>query len=171
MKKLIPLLLVFLAPFFSVAQQIDSAATHNKIGDIAPTFNFYLDKTKTANLADYKGKIVVLDFWATWCPPCRIELPRVQKEIWEKYRNNPKFALFAFDRAEDWDKTLPFKEQNHYTFPMLPDADRKIYGLYAKQYIPRIVVVDETGRIIYQSIGYMEKDFDELLAVLASRLK
>jgi peroxiredoxin len=170
MKKLLPLLLVFFAPLFTQAQQTDTT-TRNKVGDTAPTFNFYLDKTKTANLADYKGKIVVLDFWATWCPPCRVELPRVQKEIWEKYMNNPKFALFAFDRAEGWDKTLPFKEQNHYTFPMLPDPDRGIYSLYATQYIPRIVVIDESGKIIYQSIGYDEKEFDNLLALLASHLK
>jgi peroxiredoxin len=170
MKKLLPLLLVFFAPFFSRAQQTDTT-TRTKVGDLAPTFNFYPDKEKTANLADYKGKIVVLDFWATWCPPCRMELPRVQKEIWEKYKDNPKFALFAFDRAEGWDKTLPFKAQNHYTFAMLPDADRKIYNLYATQYIPRTVVIDEDGKIIYQSIGYDEKDFNELLALLASRLK
>jgi peroxiredoxin len=169
MKKLFPLLLVLSAPFLSRAQQTDT--THTKVGDPAPTFNFYLDKEKIANLADYKGKIVVLDFWATWCPPCRLELPRVQKEIWEKYKDNPKFALFAFDRAEGWDKTLPFKAQNHYTFPMLPDADRKIYSLYATQYIPRTVVIGEDGRIIYQSMGYLEKDFNELLALLASHLK
>jgi len=170
MKKLFPLLLVLFAPLFSRAQQTDTT-THTKVGDLAPTFNFYPDKGKTANLADYKGKIVVLDFWATWCPPCRLELPRIQKEIWEKYKDNPKFALFAFDRAENWDKTLPFKEQNHYTFPMLPDADRKIYALYATQYIPRTVVIGEDGKIIYQSMGYDEKDFNELLALLASRLK
>ena len=170
MKKLFPLLLVLFAPFLSRAQQTDTT-THTKVGDPAPTFNFYLDKKKTANLADYKGKIVVLDFWATWCPPCRLELPRVQKEIWEKYKDNPKFALFAFDRAENWDKTLPFKEQNHYTFTMLPDADRKIYALYATQYIPRTVVIGEDGKIIYQSMGYDEKDFNELLVLLASRLK
>ena len=169
MKKLF-LLLMLCAPFVSRAQ-IDTASTLTKVGDVAPTFTFSLDKTKTANLADYKGKIVVLDFWATWCPPCRMELPRVQKEIWEKYKDNPKFALFAFDRGEDWDKTLPFKEKNKYTFLMIPDLDKKIYNLYATQYIPRTIVIDESGKIIYQSIGYDEKDFSELLALLADKLK
>jgi hypothetical protein len=54
---------------------------------------------------------------------------------------------------------------------MIPDADKKIYNLYATQYIPRTVVVDESGKIIYQSIGYDEKDFNELLTLLADKLK
>ena len=169
MKKLV-LLFVLCSPFVSRAQ-IDSASTLVKVGDVAPAFTFKLNKTQIANLADYKGKIVVLDFWATWCPPCRKELPRIQKEIWEKYKDNPKFVLIALDREEDWDKTLPFKEQNHYTFLMTPDLKRNAYGLYAKQYIPRLVVIGEDGRVIYQSIGYGEKDFDELLALLADKLK
>lgn len=171
MKKLFPLLLVFLAPLCGKAQQIDTTATLTKVGDAAPTFTFNLDKDKTANLADYKGKIVVLDFWATWCPPCRVELPRIQKEIWEKYKDNPKFALIALDREEGWDKILPFKQQNNYTFLMTTDLKRGIYGLYARQYIPRVVVIGEDGTIIYQSMGYDEKDFNNLLALLADKLK
>jgi peroxiredoxin len=169
MKKFI-LLLAFFAPLISKAQ-VDTTNTLNKVGDTAPTFTFNIDQNKTANLTDYKGKIVVIDFWATWCGPCRMELPRIQKEIWEKYKDNPKFALFAIDRGEGWDKTLPFKKQNNYTFLMTPDPDRKIYSLYAKQYIPRVIVVGEDGKIIYQSIGYDEKDFSNLLALLADKLK
>ena len=170
MKKVLLLLLIIIAPFLSRAQQPDTT-THNKVGDTAPNFTFHPDKDKIASLADYKGKIIVIDFWATWCPPCRTELPRVQKEIWEKYKGNPKFALFAFDRGEDWDKTLPFKDKNKYTFPMIPDPDKKIYNLYATQYIPRTIVVDEDGKIIYQSIGYDEKDFKELMTLLEAKLK
>jgi len=65
MKKLFPLLLVFLAPLFGRAQQTDTT-TLTKTGDKAPVFNFHLDKDKTANLSDYRGKIVVIDFFATW---------------------------------------------------------------------------------------------------------
>jgi len=155
----------------SVKAQAPDPTTLTKNGDEAPVFAFNISKTEKANIKDYRGKIVMMNFFATWCPPCRLELPRVQKEIWEKYKDNPKFALLAFDREEGWDKTLPFKNQNKYTFPMLPDEGRQIFKLYATQSIPRNVVLDENGRIIYQSIGYSEKDFSELLALLETRLK
>jgi len=170
MKKSSTLLLLCFAILLSNAQQIDTT-TRTKVGDLSPNFSFNLSKDKVASLSDYKGKIVVLDFFATWCPPCRMELPRVQKEIWEQYKANPKFALFAFDREENWDKVLPFKQKNHFTFPMVPDMGRVIFSLYAAQSIPRLVVLDEKGLIIYQSIGYTEKDFSELLALLSSKLK
>jgi peroxiredoxin len=170
MKKLSALLLLCFAVLISNAQQIDTT-TRTKVGDLSPNFSFNISKDKVASLSDYKGKIVVLDFFATWCPPCRMELPRVQKEIWEKYNANPKFALFAFDREENWDKVLPFKQKNQFTFPMVPDMGRAIFKLYASQSIPRLIVLDENGIIIYQSIGYTEKDFGELLALLSSKLK
>jgi thiol-disulfide isomerase/thioredoxin len=170
MKRLLTLLLLFAAPLFSRAQLVDSSILIHE-GEIAPSFSFHPDKDKTANLKDYRGKIIMVNFFATWCPPCRMELPRVQKEIWEKYKNNPKFVLFAFDREEGWDKVLPFKQTNQYTFLMMPDLDRKIYCLYAKQYIPRNIVIDENGKIIYQSMGYTPDDFNKLLNLLADKLK
>jgi peroxiredoxin len=170
MKKLSALLLLCFAVLSSTALQTDTT-TRTKVGDVSPNFSFNITKDKVASLSDYKGKIVVLNFFATWCPPCRLELPRVQKEIWEKYQNNSKFALFAFDREENWNKVSPFKQKNHFTFPMVPDMGRIIFRLYASQSIPRLIVADENGKIIYQSIGYTEKDFSELLALLADKLK
>lgn len=148
----------------------EDKSTLTKVGQQTPAFEFYTDKDKTATIDSYKGKIVLLNFFATWCPPCRLELPRVQKEIWEKYKDNPKFALFVFGREQGWDKVLPFKETNNYTFPILPDEGRKIFSLFATQSIPRNVVLDENGKIIYQSIGYSEKDFAELLKVLDTHI-
>ncbi|QKJ29265.1 TlpA family protein disulfide reductase [Mucilaginibacter mali] len=168
-KQILILALTILA--IGVKAQAPDASTLTRVGDMAPTFSFSTAKDKTADIKDYRGKIVLLNFWATWCPPCRAELPRVQKEIWEKYKDNPKFAMFAFAREEGWEKVLPFKEQNKYTFAMLPDEGRAIFKLYATQSIPRNVVLDENGRIIYQSIGYSPAEFDVLLKLLDTKLK
>jgi peroxiredoxin len=170
MKRSAYILLLFLTPLFSRAQQTDTT-TFTKVGDNAPTFDFAISKTQNANLKDYHGKIILINFFATWCPPCRMELPRVQAEIWDKYKDNPKFALFVFGREEGWNVVLPFKEKYKYTFPILPDEGRKIFKLYATQSIPRNVVVDEDGKIIYQSMGYSEEEFKKLLDLLESKLK
>jgi len=166
------LLLLLFVPFISRAQN-DTSRYIPKVGDTAPIFHFRLDKDETqkASLEDYKGKIVVLDFFATWCPPCRAELPRIQKEIWEKYKDNPKFALFAFDRGETWDILLPFKEKSNYTFPMISDKGKKIFKRYCWEYVPQLVVIDENGIIIYKHVGYDEKKFNRLLHLLADRLQ
>jgi len=169
-KKLLPLLFLFLAPICSKAQLTDTSDL-TKVGDTAPTFDFDIAKDKKASLNDYKGKIIMINFFATWCPPCALELPRVQKEIWEKYKDNPKFALLIFGRDEGWDKMLPFKEKNKYTFLMLPDVGKKIYSKYATQYIPRNVLIDENGKIIYQSMGYSEEEFNSMVKLIAKKLK
>lgn len=170
MKKQLFIVALSMLAIGAKAQTKDST-TLAKTGDLAPTFAFSISKDKTAKLEDYRGKIVLLNFWATWCPPCRAEFPRVEAEIWQKYKDNPKFALFAFAREEGWDKVLPFKETNKYTFAMLPDEKRAIFKLYATQSIPRSIVLDEEGRIIYQSIGYSVQEFDKLIAVLDAKLK
>jgi peroxiredoxin len=170
MKNLITVVLILLAPLLSRAQEND-ATTLLKVGDTTPAFSFEIEKNKTVNIQDYRGKVVLLNFFATWCPPCRAELPRVQKEIWNKFSANPKFALFILGREEGWEKVSAFKEVNKYTFLMLPDEGRKVFSLFATQSIPRNVVLDENGKIIYQSIGYSPKDFDELIALLDKKLK
>jgi thiol-disulfide isomerase/thioredoxin len=169
-KKFTCLLLIFLAPVFASAQ-VPDATTLTKIGSNCPSFNFESDKGKTVNITGYRGKVVLINFFATWCGPCRVELPRVQKDVWEKYKDNPKFALFVFGREEGWDKVLTFKQTNNYTFLMLPDEGRKIFSLFATEYIPRTLLVDENGKILFQSVGYNPKEFDSLLALLKAKLK
>ena len=142
-----------------------------KIGDTVPAFTFEIEKGKKVSIADYKGKLILINLFATWCPPCRAELPKMQSEIWGKHKANPGFALFVFGREENWDVLLPFKKKFNYSFPILPDADRSIFGKFATQSIPRNILIDENGKIIYQSIGYEEKEFKKLVQLIDSKLK
>ncbi|MGF7081327.1 TlpA family protein disulfide reductase [Mucilaginibacter sp. UYCu711] len=170
MKKIIFALLILAAPAITRAQAPDPDLLV-KVGDQAPAFDFYIAKGQKTSLDKYKGRIVMINFFATWCGPCRLELPRVQAEIWNKYKDNPKFALFILGRDEDWDVVLPFKDKFKYTLPILPDKGKKVYSLYAKQMIPRNFILDENGKVIYQSMGYSAEEFEKLLALLADRLK
>jgi len=141
-----------------------------KVGDAVPAFSFEIEKGKTVSISDYKGKLILINLFATWCPPCNIELPLAQKEIWEKFKDNKKFAFFVFGREEGWDKLIPYKAKKGFTFPILPDADRSIFSKFAKQSIPRNILIDQNGKIIYQSMGYEEKEFKELVKIIQEKL-
>lgn len=162
---------IILLTFFSFAAFAqDDAATLTKVGDAVPSFSFEIEKGKTVNISDYKGKLILINLFATWCPPCNIELPVMQKLIWDKYKDHPNFALFVFGREEGWDKLIPFKQKKGFTFPIVPDLNRGVFAKFATQSIPRNILVDESGKIIFQSVGYSEKEFKEMVKMINDRL-
>lgn len=165
-------LLVFaflLSISFSIKAQ--DAASLVKTGDKVPAFLFEIEKGKTISITDYKGKIVWINFFATWCGPCRAELPLLHKQVWEKHKNDAAFSLLIFGREEGWQKVTDFKNANQFTFPMLPDENRDIFKLFATQSIPRNIIIDKDGTIVYQSVGFSETEFAEAKKVLEKLLK
>ena len=136
-----------------------------------PSFKFELSKGKVVSFDDYKGKIVLINFFATWCAPCRRELPLVQEQIWLRHKENPGFAMLTFGRDHSWEEVLKFGKDQNFTFPILPDLKQKVYGLFATGYIPRSFLVDESGKIIFVSTGFEESHFNELKKLIDSRLK
>lgn len=155
-------------PMAAAAQEDTTTLTRK--GDAVPSFTFEIEQGKKVSIEDYKGKLVWINLFATWCPPCNTELPEAQK-VWEKYRTHPKFAFFVFGRQENWDKLIPYKEKKGFTFPILPDADRGIFKKFATQFIPRNILVDEKGVIIYQSISYEPEEFAKMVALIEKHLK
>ncbi|RDC54182.1 TlpA family protein disulfide reductase [Pedobacter chinensis] len=168
MKKILLFLCLFIA--VNAFAQNDENGTYTKIGDQAPSFNFEIEKGKTVNLSDYKGKLILINLFATWCPPCNTELPLAQKQIWDKYKDNKNFEFFVFGREEGWDKLIPYKAKHNFTFPILPDLDRSIFSKFAKQSIPRNILIDQDGKIIYQSIGYEKNEFNSLVKLIGNKL-
>lgn len=168
MKKIF--LLLSLAFSINTFAQTSDEGSYTKVGDTAPTFTFEIEKGKTIDLADFKGKLILINLFATWCPPCNTELPLVQKQIWDKHKNDKNFQFFVFGREEGWDKLIPYKTKRGFTFPILPDVDRSIFSKFAKQSIPRNILIDQNGKIIYQSIGYEEKEFQRLVKLIDDKL-
>jgi peroxiredoxin len=165
-KVLLPLVLSFIA--LSACAQQDGF--HTTVGNTVPSFSFETVKGKKVSIADYKGKLVLINFFATWCPPCNAELPKAQKKLWDKYKDNPKFAFLVFGREEDWPKLDSFKQKKGFTFPIVPDKDRSIFSRFADNGIPRNVIVDGSGKIIFQSTGYTEEEFDKLVKFIDEKL-
>ena len=141
-----------------------------KVGEKSPDFKIQ-GRTESISSSSLKGKVVLLNFFATWCPPCRQELPRLQSELYNAFKDNPEFAVFVLGREEDWSKLDPFMEQNNYSFPVFPDLDRKVFGLFADASIPRNVVLDRNGKIIYQSIGFTDEEFTKMVDLIKAEIK
>lgn len=155
-------LLVFYFIIFSSVLFAQDEFTLVKEGQKAPDFTFETAPGKTTKLSDYKGKVVWINFFATWCGPCRAELPHLQKEVFDPYKNNKNFVLLILGREHSWDEVNKFKTEQKLTMPFYPDPERKVFSLYANQNIPRNFIVDKEGNVVVSSLGFNEKEFAEI---------
>jgi peroxiredoxin len=145
-------------------------ATLVKEGQKAPAFEVQMFDGSVVKLADLKGKVVLLNFWATWCPPCRAELARVEKDIIEKFKGKP-FVFIPVSRGEKRETVAAFREKMGYSFPMGLDTDGRVYAEYAQTYIPRNFLIGKDGKIVKASVGYDEVEFAELIKLIEKEIK
>ena len=160
------LLMVFFAN--KGVAQTDDRQYLVKVGDMAPDFAMQLPDGQSVRLSDLKGKIVMLQFTASWCGVCRKEMPYIESEIWKRHKNNSGFALFGVDRDEPADKVLAFAKQTGVTYPIGLDPKGDIFAKYAEREagITRNVIIDRTGRIVMLTRLYDEKEFAEMVALI-----
>jgi peroxiredoxin len=118
----------------------------------AKDFKFTDFTGKTVSLNDYKGKILIVNFWATWCMPCRVELEDM-KVAYAKYQNNPNVAFAMVSTDEERELVQPFVKKNAYNFPIFfaGDTTDKDFELNA---IPRLLIIDGNGKIRFDKTGY-----------------
>jgi peroxiredoxin len=144
-----------------------------KTGQQVPDFSMTTTNGKTIRMADLKGKVVMLQFTASWCSVCRKEMPHIESDIWEKYKNNPNFALFGIDLDEPKKIVEKFAKQIPVTYPLALDPKGGIFYQFAEQKagVTRNVIVDKTGKIVYMTRLYKEEEFQEMKKVIAGLLK
>jgi peroxiredoxin len=117
---------------------------------------------KTWTLKEQRGKVVVLNFWATWCPPCRKEMPDLET-LYQQFKDQGLVILAISD--EDAGKVRPFIAQQKVTYPILLDPGRKVNELFQIEGIPKTFVYDRTGKLVAQSIDMRtRRQFLEMLA-------
>jgi|SRR5688572_5562749 peroxiredoxin len=123
-----------------------------KLGEPAPDFQLRDLEGRLVTLSDFRGKVVLLNFWATWCGPCRVEMPAME----QLYRTFPRkdFEILAVSTdAQGEVVTRPFQKKNHLTFPILHD-DGYLVGLtYGARSLPMTFMVDRQGVIRHQIFG------------------
>lgn len=151
-------------------QEDPEAATVIRAGDTAPDFTVELLDGSRQRLSDLQGRVVLLTFWASWCPTCQAEMEVVGEQIIDRFAGAP-FTFLPVSRAESRDEVCAFMERNGYSFSVGLDPDGQIYGLYATNYIPRHYVIAPDGTVVYQSVDYDREKFSTLLAAIEAALR
>ena len=146
------------------------AATLVKAGDQAPDFTVAMFDGGHTTLSDLRGKVVLLNFWATWCPPCRQELARVQQDVVDRFAGCD-FVFLPVSRGESREEVAAFREKTGYAFSMGLDPQRKVYDLYASNFIPRNFLIGRDGKVILATVGYEPEEFDALLQAVEMALE
>ena len=121
-------------------------------GDMAPDFIVEMLDGGKVTLSELQGKPTLLIFWATWCPPCRLELSKLQEHIIDRYGD--RINVLPISRGEERAKVEGYISKMGYTFAVGLDGDQSIYNKYATNYIPRCFVIDANGKVLYSGVGY-----------------
>lgn len=145
-----------------------------KTGAVAPDFTTKMLDGRSVKLSDLKGKIVLINFWATWCGPCMKEFQVIPEKLLKRFEGEADFVFLPISRGETREtvqkKMVQLKESG-IDFPVGLDPDRAIYDLYAKSAIPRNYLIGRDGKVVYASIGYAEEEFEKLVDTIAKLLK
>lgn len=162
MKKLFLSVIAIFMFFLANAQ--DDRGYLVAVGDMAPDVNLILEDGSTTKLSDLRGKVVVLQFTATWCPVCLKETPHIEKDIWQKLSSNDEFALYGVMLKNKQSDVAKLRALTGATYPMAIDTDGKVFHAFAKKDagVTRNIVIDRDGKIVFLTRLFDEKEFSEM---------
>jgi peroxiredoxin len=138
-----------------------------EVGDMAPDFEMEFTDGQKTKLSQLRGQIVVLQFTASWCSVCRLEMPHLEKDVWQKYKDQ-NVLLIGVDRDEPLETVIAFQKKIGITYPLALDPGANIFGLFANKEagVTRNVVIDKTGKIVFLTRLFEEQEYQEMLSVL-----
>lgn len=134
------------------------------VGDKAPDVDLVLEDGTTTKLSDLRGKVVLLQFTATWCPVCLKETPHIEKDIWSELSSNDEFALYGVMLKNKQSDVAKLRALTGATYPMAIDTDGKVFYSFAKKDagVTRNILIDRDGKIVFLTRLFDEKEFKEL---------
>ena len=133
----------------------------NPTGSPAPQFTLGSRAGQSVSLAQYKGQVVMLNFWASWCGPCRQEMPLLES-IYKKY-NRLGFTMIGVNVEPDSNAANEWLKATPVSFPILYDKDSKVSKMYDVAGMPSTVIIDRTGKVRVLHRGYKPGDENEYL--------
>lgn len=151
----------------------DSTGYIIRVGQTVPDIKWTQTDGKTVSIKDLRGKVVMLQFTASWCGVCRREMPFIERDIWQKHKDNKDFYLVGIDRDEPKATVEAFAKQTGVTYPLALDPGADLFAKFAlrESGITRNVLVDRDGKIVMTTRLYNEKEFQKLVKKIDSLLK
>ena len=142
------------------------------VGDTVPSFSLELLDGTEIPIEDLRGKIVMLQFTASWCSVCRKEMPHIESEIWLKYKDNPSFALYGIDLKETSEKITDFAAAIPVSYPITLDSDGLLFELFCTKNagVTRNIIIDRSGKIIMLTRLYNENEFSSMVNLIDEQL-
>ena len=139
-----------------------------KQGEQVPEIEFKLTDGTTVKTSELKGKVVMLQFTASWCVVCRKEMPHIEKDIWLKHKNNKDFALIGVNMDEPLSKVKQFAKDMKITYPLALDPGADIFYTFAAKGagVTRNVIIGKDGKIAYMTRLFKEDEFNEMKEVI-----
>jgi peroxiredoxin len=165
-----PHTLVMLGPIISAEDHANRPGTLTHVGEPAPDFQLTSIEGTPFHTVNLRGKVIVLNFFATWCGPCQMELPGLQA-VWDEFRNDDDFRMLVIGREESEASVRAFQQEHGFTFPLASDPDRSVYDKFASQSIPRTYLISRQGTIVHQSTGFYEAEISRLKKLLRKELE
>lgn len=156
--------------FFGIGERPqESPVAPAKVGMEAPDFTLKDLQGNAVTLSQYRGKVVFLNFWASWCPPCREEMPSMER-LHEVYAGRD-FVMLAVNVEQDVKDVRAFLEKHPHKFPILLDAAGLAQGLYGVYRFPETFLIDKNGRIVEHYLGARDWSSVEFLGKINAMLK
>jgi peroxiredoxin len=143
--------------------------TLTRIGQPAPDFSLKTLEGNVFRLSEQRGRLVLFNFFATWCGPCQQELPHLNR-IWGEFRTNDAFSMLVIAREESVETVTGFRAKKGYQFPLAADPDGAVYNRFAQERIPRTYLISRDGTILYQCTGYYESELAKVRKLVREQL-
>lgn len=156
---------------FSQEQKIYEHGYLVKVGDSAPDFIIREAGGKTYRLSDLKGKVVMLQFTASWCGVCRKEMPFIEDEIWLPGKDKGLLVI-GIDRDEPEKTVVKFRDDMKITYPLALDPGADIFGIYAQKEagVTRNIIIDREGKIVFLTRLFERVEFDHMKEIIFAEL-
>jgi peroxiredoxin len=164
------LALIGLFSFFGFGD--DNRGYKVKVGNPLPQIELNLIDGTTLNNQSLQGKVVVLQFTASWCGVCRKEMPHLEKDVWQRFKDQD-FILIGIDLKEDEQTVRKFIESTGVSYPIALDKDGSVFDAFTlkKAGVTRNIVIDKNGEIIFLTRLFEQKEFNQMIEVINSELK